>query len=65
MASRLPAFLVALTLTVLAILAGLGVGNLAQTRIGNLADLPLAVVGGRVDAGERVGLIGAAWGRHE
>ncbi len=47
-----------LTLAVLSILAGLGVGNLAQTRIRNLANQPLAVLGGRVDAVVGVGLGG-------
>lgn len=47
--------LLVLTLAVLAILAGLGVGNLAQTRIRNLTDQPLALLGARIDAVERVG----------
>ncbi len=50
--------LLALTLTVIVIFAGLGVGNLAQTRIRDLADRPLALLGGGVDAGERIGLGG-------
>ncbi len=51
--------LLLLTLSLLTILAGLGVGNLAQTRIRNLADQPLAVLGGRVDALAGVNQIGA------